>query len=244
MDFTEFLRTCIKSDGSSLSERSIEHYYSGLKVTSDDMLREGVISKPLQNMNLYELDLAIILIRSNPFFEAKDKKGKRMYSNSLKHYRLYMFTIVGEADSAKEEINSINNNANLSVTERQTLIQARVGQGMYREGLLKKYHSRCIITQINLPEILIASHIKPWSVSDNQERITPENGLLLSATYDRLFDQGLISFENDGRILLSSMITTDNAQKLKIDNGKKYDIQYNPSMKDFLAYHRDVIFVK
>ena len=115
---------------------------------------------------------------------------------------------------------------------------------MYREGLLKKYHSRCIITQINLPEILIASHIKPWSVSDNQERITPENGLLLSATYDRLFDQGLISFENDGRILLSSMITTDNAQKLKIDNGKKYDIQYNPSMKDFLAYHRDVIFVK
>lgn len=244
MDFADFLRTCTKDDGNPLSERSIEHYSSGLKVASDDMLREGVISKPLTDMDLFELDIAIALIRKNSFFEAKDKKGKRMYSNALKHYRLYVFSLIGDKGAVKQEEKKIYLDPSLNVTERETIVKARVGQGLYRDRLFKKYNGRCIITGINLPEVLVASHIKPWAVSNNSERISQENGFLLSATYDRLFDQGLISFENDGHMILSSMITKENANKLELDQSKIYDIKYDPGMNNFLSYHRGMIFIK
>lgn len=244
MEFTDFLRTCTKDDGNPLSERSIEHYNSGLRVASDDMLREGVISKPLTDMALFELDIAIAVIRKDPFFEAKDKKGKRMYSNALKHYRLYVFSLIGDKDAAKDAEKKVILDASLKQTEREAIVKARIGQGLYRDRLLKKYNNRCIITGINLPEILVASHIKPWAVSSNDERISQENGFLLSATYDRLFDQGLISFENNGRIMLSSMVTKENAQRLELDPSKEYDIKYDVGMKDFLDYHRDMIFIR
>ena len=118
----------------------------------------------------------------------------------------------------------INDDAGLTVTGRESLVKARIGQGEYRDSFIKKYHGQCIITRLNLPEILIASHIKPWAASNNRERISSDNGLLLSATYDRLFDQGLISFENNGHILLSSIITRENADILALDRSKKYDI--------------------
>lgn len=244
MEFSDFLRTCPKKDGTALSDRSVDHYCSGLAVASKDMLRERVISKPLQEMNLLELDLAIALIRANPFFEAKDKKGKRMYSNAIKHYRLYVCSVIGEGDSAEQALHQIKEDTNLNATERDTLVKARIGQGEYRDRLIQKYHGRCIITRLSLPEILIASHIKPWAASNNRERISSDNGLLLSATYDRLFDQGLISFENDGHILLSSIITSDNAEILNLNRSKKYDILCNPTMSGFLSYHREMIFIK
>ena len=79
---------------------------------------------------------------------------------------------------------------------------------------MDKYHGSCVITGINHPKLLVASHIKPWVVSDNQERLQVDNGLLLSATYDRLFDSGLITFDKNGRIFLSSFIGTENEKKL------------------------------
>lgn len=244
MDFSDFLKTCTKKDGTFLSERSIEHYDSGLKVVSKDMMSEGVITKPLQDMELFELDLAIELILRNKYFQDKDKIGKRMYRNALKHFRLFVFTVNGSQKSEEIEVSKIEKDITLSKTEKEAIVKARIGQGLYRDKLLKKYSDGCIITHINIPEVLIASHIKPWSVSSNSERTNGENGFILSATYDRLFDRGLISFENDGKILLSNMITIDNANKLELENGRIYDIKFNPGMKDFLAYHRDIIFIK
>ncbi len=233
-----------KKDGTFLSERSIEHYDSGLKVVSKDMQSEGVIKKPLQDMELFELDLAIELILRNEFFQNKDKIGKRMYRNALKHFRLYVYAINGSHKSEEKEIGEIEKDVTLSQTEKEAIVKARIGQGLYREKLLKKYSNGCIITHINIPEVLIASHIKPWSVSSNSERTDRENGFILGATYDRLFDRGLISFENNGKIMLSNMITSDNAQRLELESGRVYEIRFNPGMKDFLAYHRDVIFIK
>ncbi len=227
-----------------LSERSIEHYDSGLKAVSKEMMSEGVINKPLQDMELFELDLAIELILRNDFFESKDKIGKRMYRNALKHFRLFVSTLSEKQKSEEREINKIEEDKTLSKTEKEATVKARIGQGLYREKLLKKYSDGCIITHINIPEVLIASHIKPWSVSNNSERTNGDNGFLLSATYDRLFDRGLISFENTGEIILSTMITSENAERLELDKGRTYDIKFSPGMKDFLAYHRDVIFIR
>ena len=137
MEFSDFLRTCPKKDGTALSERSVDHYCSGLAVASEDMLREGVISKPLQEMSLFELDLAIALIRANPYFEAKDKKGKRMYSNAIKHYRLYVCSVIGEKNSSEQALKQIKEDAALNTTEREALIKARIGQGDYRDNLIQ-----------------------------------------------------------------------------------------------------------
>ncbi len=244
MEFTDFLRACTKEDGAPLSERSIDHYDSGLRVTSKMMLQDGVITKPLKDMDLFELDLAIALIFANPDFAKKDKKGKRMYSNALRHYRLFAYSCRADAKTEDTEVERVEHDETLSITEREAIVKARVGQGIYRDKLLAKYDKTCIITGVRIPQVLIASHIKPWAVSTNGERVSEDNGFLLSATYDRLFDQGLISFENNGRLLLSNMITDENAARLRLDRNREYCIKYNPSMADFMEYHRDVIFVK
>lgn len=102
-----------------------------------------------------------------------------------------------------------------SETERDTLTQARIGQGPFRVALLK-YWGSCAVTGISEPTVLRASHIKPWRSSSNQERLDPFNGLLLAAHIDALFDVGLISFEVDGQIRLSPLLAEEDLHLLGI----------------------------
>lgn len=88
---------------------------------------------------------------------------------------------------------------NLSAIEQTTkeqIIESRIGQGEFRKKLINKWNKKCSISNCELLEILIASHIKPWKFSNNLERLDENNGLLLSPTYDKLFDKGFISFNN------------------------------------------------
>ena len=84
-------------------------------------------------------------------------------------------------------------------TEIETLIKARQGQGRFRQKLLELYPS-CPLTGLDIQPLLIASHIKPWSVCDDNERLCRFNGLMLAPNIDRLFDNGLITFDTDGTI--------------------------------------------
>ena len=244
MSFSKWLTEMYKkTDGKSLSKRSIEHYVGGLMTISNDMYKEGVITKPLEKMDLVELDLAISIIMSTKSFIAKDVKGKRMYSNSLKRYRYYLYHNTDLGKKELEEIEMLEKDEELNETERETLIKARKGQGLFREKLKEKYNNECIITKINLSQVLVASHIKPWAVSINEERLSVNNGLLLSATFDRLFDSGLISFKKDGSILISNLVSKENLDKLNLENGKVYDIKYTSAMEEFLTYHNEVIYI-
>ncbi|MBQ9838626.1 MAG: HNH endonuclease [Oscillospiraceae bacterium] len=92
--------------------------------------------------------------------------------------------------------------------------------------------------------MLVASHIKPWAVSSNSERLQVDNGLLLSATYDRLFDSGLITFDTSGRIFLSSLLSAENVARLHLVPQTSYSLILSPQMKMHLEYHNDRIFVK
>jgi putative restriction endonuclease len=127
--------------------------------------------------------------------------------------------------------------------EKEQLIEARNGQGKYRQKLLEE-SAECIITKVNDERILIASHIKPWSVSSDTEKIDHRNGLMLTPTYDRLFDQGFISFENDGTILISPYISPLNIKKLNLIKGKKYVLPTDTKRWEYLDYHRDNIYKK
>ncbi len=243
MRFEEWLKSATKRDGSLLSFSTVKHYVDGLKVVSTDMLRLEVISKRLEEMSLHELDLAISLIMEDSFFRDKDKRGNNMYSNALKRFRCYKFynTDLGIQEVAEESL--IKEDNSLTETEKETIIKARRGQGKFREALINKYSHKCIMTGVSVHQVLVASHIKPWAICNNDERIDENNGLLLSATYDRLFDSGLITFDITGKIRISSMISKDNADKLNLVFGKKYNIKYNSKMEKYIQYHNDIIFI-
>jgi len=243
MNFKEWLETATKSDGTYLSKRTINHYYNGFEITSKEMYDSGVINKSLFDMKLNELDLALSLIFNDESFIEKNQIGHNMYSNGLKRYRCFVFlnTDLGISELAEEVI--INNDATLTSTEKEMVIKARIGQGLYRDNLIEKYCHKCIITNIDLSQVLIASHIKPWAICNNQERVDVNNGLLLSATYDRLFDSGLITFTKKGEIKLSKMINSNNASKLNLKNGIVYNIGYKSDMSKYLLYHNEYIFV-
>lgn len=83
----------------------------------------------------------------------------------------------------------------VSETEREAIVQSRVGQGKFREDLIR-YWGKCAVTGCELIKILKASHIKPWRYSSNIERLDKFNGLLLIPNLDSTFDNGLISFDN------------------------------------------------
>lgn len=121
------------------------------------------------------------------------------------------------------------------------LYKSRIGQGKFRQKLLDE-SSECIITRVNDERIIIASHIKPWSVSNDKERLDHYNGLALTPTYDRLFDQGFISFEENGKILISPYISPLNIKKLGLKPNKTYSIQNSDKREKYLEYHRKEIF--
>ena len=228
---------------SKLSDRSVYKYSHAVNTISREMMERNVISKPLKDMELFEIDLAISLIFCDKYFITKNEIGNRMYSNALKWFRSYVESNVFDVVAAKIEEKKISENVNISTTERESIVKARIGQGKFREQLLAKYGS-CIISGIDVSKVLVASHIKPWAVSTNEERVSVNNGLLLSATYDRLFDSGLITFTNEGKLVVSKFILEDNREKLRIKNGQKYNLKTNPQMKTFLEYHNDIVFIK
>jgi hypothetical protein len=122
-----------------------------------------------------------------------------------------------------------------TTTERKGLVTSRVGQGYFRNQLIEKFGRKCAVTESEIQSILIASHIVPWSESNDEEKLDVNNGILLSPLYDALFDRSLISFEDDGTILLSHELKND-IENLGIDVTAK--IEVDEKMKPFLRRHR------
>lgn len=227
-----------------LAESSVDKYARAVRTVSQEMLDQKTISKPILEMDSFELDIAMALIAGNAYFIDKNKRGNHMYSNALKQFRYYRNAEGVNESSSDIYIAAITNDTSIPETERTAIVQSRVGQGLFRKQLMDKYHGSCVITGINQPKLLVASHIKPWAASDNQERLQVDNGLLLSATYDRLFDSGLITFDKTGKIFLSSFIGVENEKKLHLHAGTQYHLMVTNKMQHFLEYHSDVVFVK
>ena len=238
MTFPEWLKIT-----SNLSESSIYKYSRAVNTISNEMLAEHVISKPISEMETYEIDLAMAVIFRTQSFVVKDTTGNRMYSIALKWYRAFIAAFSTEEVFAKEEEKKILSDPNIKITERQAIVKSRIGQGQFRENLLLKY-KKCVITGIDIPQVLVASHIKPWAACDNSERLDVNNGLILSATYDRLFDSGLISFNERGNLLISKFVSDANRVLLSLDAKREYQIGYSLFMRDYLQYHNDVIYLK
>lgn len=228
----------------SLAGSSVDKYARAVRTISQEMIDQRIIAKPIKEMDAFELDIAMAIILHNPYFVGKNKRGNHMYSNALKQFRYYRNSEEQRTDSSSVYIEEIMQDTTIPETERTAIVQSRIGQGQFRRQLMEKYHGSCIITGINHPKLLVASHIKPWAASDNRERLQVDNGLLLSATYDRLFDTGLITFDKTGKIYLSSFIGLENEKRLHLRQGTQYSLMISDKMQQFLEYHADVVFVK
>ena len=133
--------------------------------------------------------------------------------------------------------------------EKETVIKQRVNQTAFRSMILYNYEKRCAITGINIPDLLVASHIIPWADSTPKQKLNPENGVCLSALYDKAFDRGLITISpDDYTICLSSALHEYETQSYYDKHfgciaGQKLimPIEHRPN-RDYLAYHRDRIF--
>jgi hypothetical protein len=125
-------------------------------------------------------------------------------------------------------------------TEKEYIGTARIGQGQFRRDLIKAYCGRCAVTDIENDQLLIASHIKPWKACTNIERLDPNNGILLSALADKLFDKGLITFADDGRIVVSPTLSSEDRRKCGID--ETLSIPLSARCRRYMEYHRAVQF--
>lgn len=128
-------------------------------------------------------------------------------------------------------------------TERSIQAFVRIGQERFRRKLLRTL-TFCPVTGIDDDRLLMASHIKPWAVCTNEERMDVKNGFILSPTIDKLFDKGLITFEDNRRILISPSLSRKTTERLGIEHGTKYRHLPVTSREGFLSFHRENIFVQ
>lgn len=129
-----------------------------------------------------------------------------------------------------------------SETERTYLRAARCGQGKFRDNLMLRYRAQCPVTGISNKDLLVASHIKPWNVCTNVERLDPDNGILLSVMIDRLFDRGLITFGIDGTIIVSTRLSNSDVRLCGFE--KIGPITLSEKNMHYMNYHRVAVFRK
>jgi putative restriction endonuclease len=131
----------------------------------------------------------------------------------------------------------------IPVTTRRALVQARVGQGLFKDRV-SRLEKRCRLTFVDNPTHLVGSHIKPWRESSNEERLHGANGLLLTPTADHLFDHGFISFEDSGEILISPVADVVSLRRMGLDpQHPPHPLPLNTDQKHFLSHHRREIFL-
>jgi putative restriction endonuclease len=126
-------------------------------------------------------------------------------------------------------------------------VKTRVNQNVFRQIVLANYNKKCAITGIDLPDLLVASHIIPWAKNE-EERLNPENGICLSALYDRAYDKGLIGISDKYQIIISSELkSNENKDYYPFNfgnlNGTILNLpqKYLPK-KEFLQFHLDTVF--
>jgi predicted restriction endonuclease len=143
-----------------------------------------------------------------------------------------------DAQNLLQDLSAIQGNTKISSTIRQQLIDARLGQGSYRRGLEKIFQDCCAVTGLKLGQLLRASHILAWKDSNDSERVDPNNGLLLSANLDALFDQHMITFDQIGRLRISRSIASTDLSLL----GPLQDLRTKPTPEQwhYLQIHNAV----
>ena len=157
----------------------------------------------------------------------------------------YFLAIMAEYTKPKNRIliEDTSNTSKEIITERDALVKRRYGQSKFRNSLLDYWGNACSVTNFSNESLLRASHIKPWAISNSVERLNMFNGLLLIPNLDAMFNDGFITFEDDGKIRISHEISSDDLKILGVDHFMSIrKDKIRAGHKTFLSYHRTNIF--
>ncbi|MEN8175816.1 MAG: HNH endonuclease [Pseudomonadota bacterium] len=176
-------------------------------------------------------------IKNIEIFQTRNTKGNGMYSSALNAYADYLADIT--AEDIQEDITDLLDDPAIDKTEQAMLVNARVGQGKFRQLLIDQWQG-CALTGFSDSRFLVASHIRPWRDSSNQERPDPFNGLLLQPNLDKVFDLGYITFAVGGDIMISKELENTVLLGVKPDMA----IKLGDGHRKYMEYHREVVFGK
>lgn len=171
--------------------------------------------------------------------------GRQVIAN-LQRVELPTLADIGShiRDLEVREIAAIRADKTIPETEREALIKARRGQGQFRKNVLA-IEQTCRLTGVDQLEHLRASHCMPWRRSSNADRLDGSNGLMLTPNADHLFDKGLISFDDNGDLLISTVAHAPSLRRMGIDPDVPRNVgPFSERQSLFLKYHRDVVFLK
>ena len=175
-----------------------------------------------------------------PEFAARDVE-----TSGVEEPSRFVFADLPAVDDWEEHLQqNITTNEELRETDKQALVQARRGQGLFKRRV-SVIEKECRITRVNNPVHLVASHCKPWRDSDDQERLDGENGLLLTPSIDHLFDRGFISFDDAGVLLISPVAHRQSLERMGVPTDTILNVgSFSSGQREYLQYHRDSVFLE
>jgi len=150
---------------------------------------------------------------------------------------------IGLEQWEEHQLNSVRNDKLIPETQREQVVLARRGQGLFKSRVMN-IERACRITGVTREEHLRASHCKPWRDSSNEERLEGENGLLLTPNADHLFDRGFIGFEDNGDLLISPVADKESLSRLGIDLDRRVNVGgFSDGQRKFLDFHRESVLL-
>lgn len=207
-----------------------EHIKNGKRVFLFEYIKTGYVRFETE-LELFDFDFFTTPDREGnlregiKFFFKKAGVNLNITTNDLKY-------------TASSEPSFVSDLDNTKTTERSGLVTSRVGQGAYRKSILHRWEYQCAVTKFDDTRVLIASHIVAWKDSNDEERLDVDNGILLSPTYDALFDRHLITFDEQGKIVLSNQIMKDSFLKIGVSGSEKLQ-RLHQGNKTYLRKHQE-----
>lgn len=227
-DFIYYMRSV-----EHLKDNTVQNYISWLKFLSESYpIDEKIEEKDI--IKILEQEKKSCLERN----KYKTPKSISDFKSALNKFHLFL----ASRNNEENILYQIQNDLTLNSTEKEMIIQARVGQGKFRSDLIS-YWKGCSITNCTEIDLLAASHIKPWKYSTNAERLDVYNGLLLLPNYDKLFDRGYLTFTPEGKVLYSQRLSSLSLKIL----GLTEDLclrRIEEAHKPYLEYHNKHCFIE
>ncbi|HWR53223.1 MAG TPA: HNH endonuclease signature motif containing protein [Bryobacteraceae bacterium] len=138
----------------------------------------------------------------------------------------------------------VASDASMRDTDRDALIRARLGQGLFKQRVMQ-IEARCRITGVDNAIHLVASHCKPWRDSSNEERLDGENGLLLTPSIDHLFDRGFIGFEDSGDLIISPVAHRPSLERMGLETRQVMNVGgFTAGQRAYLDFHRNAVLLR
>ena len=244
--------TFLRYETKTISE-AWEQYGNGNGYASAEAMNASINAIRGRNNGRESETIGCIILKDVIFFDKEIRWPENIeWSNSIVSGKTFSN---GEAQNLREHVNGISRRNQKNDTEivreiedlkslegrdKVAIVKARANQGIFRDRLLGIYKSCCLCHMKN-SALLTASHIKPWAKSKATEKLDEDNGFLLCPNHDALFDKGFITFDNDGKIVISKKLSEQDCKCANVSVGMK--IELSDGNKKYLRYHQKYVFL-